>query len=142
MVYTQCVHVESLVLSCHASEVVGDVAVVLCLLSAASIVERMKECLVKHAVKQDLKVLCVCVCVCCVLCVHVCVCGVCVVCGACVCARVCVCVGTLFHIQNCECTKVLCIDIKDSAVCSGVPTLTVHCTTLAHINVTMQQALF
>ena len=64
------------------------------LLSAASIVERMKECLVKHAVKQDLKVLCVCVYVCCVLCVHVCVC---VVCGACVCACVCVCVCVCVH---------------------------------------------
>ena len=90
-----CVHVESLVLPCHASDVVGDVAVVLCLLSAASIVERMRECLVKHSVKQDLKVLCVCVCACCVLCVHVCVvCVWCVVQG-CVCARVRVCVCVL-----------------------------------------------
>ena len=32
MVDSQCVHVESLVLPCHASDVVGDVAVVLCLL--------------------------------------------------------------------------------------------------------------
>ena len=42
---SQCVHVES----SHASDVV-DVAVVLCLLSAASIVEGMRECLVKHSV--------------------------------------------------------------------------------------------
>lgn len=51
--------------SCHPSDVGDDV---LCLLLAASIVERMRECLVKHSVRQDLKVLCV----------HVCVCGVCV----------------------------------------------------------------
>ena len=88
-----CVHVESLVLSCHASEVVGDVAVVLCLLSAASIVERMRECLVKHSVKQDLKVLCVCVRVLCAVCACVWVCGVCVVRGCvCACVRGCVCV--------------------------------------------------
>ena len=50
--------------------------VVLCLLAAAPIIERMKECLVKHSVKQDLEVLCMC------MCVHVCV-------RACVLACVC-----------------------------------------------------
>ena len=97
MVDSQCVHVESLVLSCHASEVVGDVAVIFCLLSAASIVERMRECLVKHSVKQDLKVLCVCVRVLCAVCACVCVCVWCV-CGVwCVgvSVRACVCVCVL-----------------------------------------------
>ena len=92
-------HVESLVFPCHASEVVGDVAVVLCLLSAASIVERMRECLVKHSVKQDLKVLCVCVRVLCAVCACVCMWCVCVWCvvRVCVCVRACVCVCVCVH---------------------------------------------
>ena len=58
------------VCSFHASDV-GDV-VVLCLLLAASIVERMRECLVKHSVRQDLKVLSVYACACVCECMHGC----------------------------------------------------------------------
>ena len=58
----------------------------------------------------------------------------------CVCVCVCVCACACAKVSGLKC--VLCIDVKDGAVCSGVPALTVHCTTHAHNNVTIQQVLF